>query len=179
MARSLISLASVASVLLLLSACSPEQQGRPQVVQNPTVGSSSEAIPSPQGLGEMNACSVLDKALADKEFPAGEDSDIGSNNGCRSVKVGITTSLDLDDQQGVDDVRADPSKIYEGKIHGRRILQVKEGDGDEGMCQVLLEVASKARAMVTVTVGSKGNTDQACDDAFSIAQAVEPQLPKA
>ncbi|MFI6030771.1 hypothetical protein [Amycolatopsis magusensis] len=76
----------------------------------------------------------------------------------------------------MDDLDADPGKAHDGKINGRRIRQVREIDGDEATCLVLLEVTATARAMVSVTLGTQGSTEQACADAFSIAQTVEPQL---
>ncbi|WP_162788747.1 hypothetical protein [Amycolatopsis albispora] len=118
-------------------------------------------------------------ALAGKNFPAGEDSDIGSENGCITNKYGMAAALDLDDRQGLADARPDPTKTYEGDINGRPILQVRENDGSSGMCKIFLEVAAKSRAIVSVTLGTKGTTDQACDEAGSVAQAIEPHLPSA
>ncbi|UJW28688.1 hypothetical protein L3Q67_25840 [Saccharothrix sp. AJ9571] len=141
-----------------------------------TAAATSNVTP-PASLRDLNACSILDNALEGKDFPRAEDSDIGSNNGCRSNKMGNSTALDLDDQQGVDDVRAAPARIHDGSINGRRILQVKENGGTEGMCQIMLEVSTESRAMVTVTFGSRGDTDQACAEALSTAEAIEPQLP--
>ncbi|MFI6030767.1 DUF3558 family protein [Amycolatopsis magusensis] len=167
--------------MTLLAGCSPNEGGRPRPMltpsEEPTAATSAGA--PPPSLRDLDACALLNTALKGKQFPPAEDSDIGSENGCRSNKRGNSTALDLDDQQGVDDVQAAPARIHDGRINGRRIVQVKENGGTAGMCQVLLEVSTKSRAMVTVTLGSRGDTDQACAEAMSTADALEPQLPQA
>ncbi|UJW28689.1 DUF3558 domain-containing protein [Saccharothrix sp. AJ9571] len=168
----------VVSALIVLAGCSSEQGGQAQpVLTPPEVPASSEVAASPQGFGDLKACAVLDTALQGRGFPPGEADNIGSTNGCGASKFGSATSLNLDDRQGVDDLDADPGKVHDGKINGRRIRQVQEIDGDEATCLILLEVTAKSRAMVSVTLGTQGSTDQACKDVFSVAQAAEPQLP--
>ncbi|MFI6030766.1 DUF3558 family protein [Amycolatopsis magusensis] len=166
------------SALAFLAGCTSGQGGQAQPVSTPQdAPASSEITASPQGLHGLKACAVLDKALQGRDFPPGEADNVGSANGCSASKFGSATSLNLDDRQGIDDLDADPAKAHDGKINGRPIRQVREIDGDEATCLVLLEVTAKVRAMVSVTLGTQGSTEQACSDAFSIAQAVEPQLP--
>ncbi|UJW32818.1 DUF3558 family protein [Saccharothrix sp. AJ9571] len=175
-----LSVIAVAALTVLSAGCTPNEEGRPQPVR--TLDASPSSVSpggSPAGFGDLKSCDLLDKALEGQGYPASEADNVGSSNGCSTNKFGSAMSLNLDDKQGVDDLAADPSKAYDGKINGRRIRQVKEIDGSEATCLVLLEVSAKARAMVSVTLGTQGSTNQACDDAFSVAQAVEPQLPKA
>lgn len=177
--RPFIAVTTIMPALVLLVGCSTGQEGQPQPAPTSAPVSSAGADTDPaQKFGDLDSCVLLDKALAGQGFSAGEADNVGSANGCSASKVGSATSLNLDDKQGVDDLKVDPAKAHAGKINGRRIRQVQEIDGSEATCLVLLEVAATARAMVSVTLGTQGGTEQACQDAFSLAEAVEPQLPQ-
>ncbi|AXB44715.1 hypothetical protein A4R43_21225 [Amycolatopsis albispora] len=89
-------------------------------------------------------------------------------------------ALDLDDQQGLDDLRSDPARTYDARLNGRSAKQVKGQDKEDGgSCEVFFEVAAKARTGVTVVLGTGRSTDEACQEAGKLAEAVEPLLPKA
>ncbi|MGC7095516.1 DUF3558 family protein [Amycolatopsis lurida] len=152
---------------------SPAGQSHPDSSSAPPSSSDSRGI-----FGDAKACEVLDPASAEQGFPAGEFSDIGGENGCRASKFGASVSLFLSDIQSIDELKGSPEKRFDGKVNGRRALRVEDVMGDGGACQIGVEVAAKARAVVTVTLGSNRPTAEACDLGLSIATAVEPRLPK-
>lgn len=172
----------VAGVALLfaVAACSPSEEGRgtPATGQNVTSGTSEPSA----GVGAFDGvqeCQVLDNALAAEGFPPARKETAGGDRGCITDKPRYgTVGIVLDDQQGLDDVATDPSKLFDGKVNGRRILVDKESlPSTTGDCAVYLEVAAKARVMLNTAL-SRGTTEEACDFIERISTAVEPQLPK-
>ncbi|MFI6024586.1 DUF3558 family protein [Amycolatopsis magusensis] len=167
--------------LLVLSGCSESREGNPRPV--PSVESSgSVESPAPGTdvgvFGDTKACDLLNQALQGQGYNAGEVSNSGSLNGCQASKSGIAVRLDLDDQQGVDELRGDPSQMYEGDVNGRRAKQLKRPSSPGAGCYVAMEVGAKARAMVLAGFGTNPSVDEACVEAEKLAAAVEPQLPR-
>jgi hypothetical protein len=170
----------VAVAMIVLSGCSDESKGTPlPATSNPPAGGITESgTPSGNMFGELQACDVLDKALEGHGFSAAVVDKAGSDNGCDADKYKFATvSLDLHPDLGIDDLNADPSKLHTGTVNGRRSLQIREGIGAEGDCDIAMEVTENSRAMTGVSL-STGTTDEACQFATEVAEKVEPQLPK-
>lgn len=173
----------VAFSLVLLASCTDLRPGTPSPVVEST-GTASATPPSGTSdssigaFGELKACDVLNRALNGQDFPPGEPSTIGSGNGCQSPKSGLFVALDLDDKQGIEDLRAPDSKKFDAKVNGRVAIQLKDAMNVGNGCQLAMKVATKARAMVTVSTGGAKTVDETCEIAGTIAVAVEPQLPK-
>ncbi|WP_153035247.1 DUF3558 family protein [Amycolatopsis sp. YIM 10] len=173
------------TLLATLSACSEKSNGQAL----PTSDSGTSAVPSSGSnppvdgadvFGGIKACEVLDKALEGKGFKPGYVQNAGSHNGCASEKTSFAVALDLDDKQGLGDLRSDPARTYDARLNGRSAKQVKGRDEEDGgTCEIFFEVAEKARTGVTVVLGTGGSTDEACQEAGKLAEAVEPLLPKA
>lgn len=154
----------------VLGGCSAAEPG--------TASPSPNVTAPPDPLGGLQACAVLDKALAGQGFGPGRIDKAGGDNGCGAEKPQFASvGLVLDDQQGVDQVHADPSKIHEGEVNNRPARLVREGLGGEGDCAIALEVSPTARAYANVKL-STGSTDEACEFIQTVAEGIEPQLPK-
>ncbi|MBP2181270.1 hypothetical protein [Amycolatopsis magusensis] len=163
--------------------CAGEEPGRPTpdpATQSgelspvpPTGGESSRGI-----FGDTKACELLDPVLPAQGFPAGEPTDIGGDNGCTASKSGASTTFYLDDQQSIDDLKGSPEKKFTGDLNGRRLLRVEDVRGDGGGCQIGIEVAAKARAVVTIVLGSNRPTAEACELAATMGTEIEPKLPR-
>ncbi|MBN6037627.1 DUF3558 family protein [Amycolatopsis sp. 195334CR] len=166
--------------LAFLAACTVEGPGNSVTVPaEPPAAESTGSSPSPRDIfAGVQVCEVLDGAVAGQGFPPGKFSDIGSDNGCRVEKTGISLGMSLDDKQGIDDFKVDPSKRFSGEVNGRRAFQVKEPLGEVGDCQVAVDMGANARFIITVALGSNRPTDEACAQATKTAQVVEPELPK-
>jgi hypothetical protein len=165
---------------IAMSGCSSESGGTPTPItqdQNPNKSPSSTAA-SGGVFGDLEACNVLDKALDGQGFEAAVVDKAGGDNGCDAEKyMFATVSLDLQPNIGIDELNADPSNLYEGQVNGRSSMQIREGLGSEGNCDIALEVAEDSRAMTGVSLAT-GSTDEACDFILEVAKKVEPQLPK-
>ncbi|HEV7975541.1 DUF3558 domain-containing protein [Amycolatopsis sp.] len=160
--------------------CTNERGG----VAMPSDSASSSATSTTPGsapadvFGSLKACNVLDKALEGQGFPAAVIDRAGGDNGCDTLKSGFgTMSLDLHPNLGIDDLNAAKSKQFPGEVNDRRSIQVRDGIGSRGNCDIALEVTKTSRAIVGVTL-TTGTTEEACAFVYSIAKKVEPQLPK-
>ncbi|AXB47579.1 DUF3558 family protein [Amycolatopsis albispora] len=170
--------ASMMLALGFLAACTVEEPGK-SVAGPAQSAAATQASPSPRELfDDVEACEVLDRAVVGQGFPPGTFSGIGSDNGCRTQVTGTALGLTLDDRQGIDALAAaDPGKSFSGHVGERRAVQVKDSVGDGGACEIGIEVAPQARAVVMVVLGSNRPTDEACSKAKEIATAIEPVLP--
>ncbi|MBN6037194.1 DUF3558 family protein [Amycolatopsis sp. 195334CR] len=178
--RRTVLLLTAAAALVLVGACTPTETGNatPTANQDPPSGA-----PTPSGeadvFADVEECQILDKALVNEGFPPARKETAGGERGCITDKPRYgTVGIVLDDQQGIDDVKSDPSKLFGGDVNGRRSLLDKESlPSTSGDCTVYLEVAAKARVMVNTAL-SRGTTDEACEFISRVSVAVEPQLPK-
>jgi hypothetical protein len=126
----------------------------------------------------LKACDVLDEALEGQGFKPAVAEKAGGDNGCDTNKSQFgTVGLALQPDLGIDDLNADPSKQYTGKINGRPSIQIRDGVGSSGNCAIAIEVTENSRALLS-SVLSSGTTDEACAFVTEVAKKVEPQLPK-
>ncbi|MFI6031837.1 hypothetical protein [Amycolatopsis magusensis] len=171
--------ALVLALIFSASACTDRVSGVSQEHSPPSSEESVASIPPSEDVfSGIRACDLLDQAVRGQGFPPGTFSDLSTDNGCKAAKPGVVVGLALDDVQGIDELKADSPRRYDGDVNGRRSVQVKDTVGDGGACEVGMEVAEEARAVVGVVLGSNRPTDEACVHAGEIALAVEPALPK-
>lgn len=127
---------------------------------------------------EIRACDVLNKALTGEGFPPGQTEKAGGENGCDSTKPQFgTVGVTLQPDQGIDDLNANPSKMFDGTIHDRPAVQIREGLDSSGDCSVAIAVGANSRALVVSSL-STSSTEEACKFITEVAEKVEPQLPK-
>jgi hypothetical protein len=163
----------------ILSACNNTNTGNPipaasDASSSPTTSDST----STNIFADLKACDVLDKALEGQDFEKGAVSTIGGDNGCDANKTPYGgVALNLQPDQGIDKINADPSKIHDGTLNNRRIAQIKNGIRAKGDCAIMIEVTKTSRASMVATL-TTGTTDEACTFIYSIAEKIEPQLPK-
>jgi hypothetical protein len=176
--RPLAALTAIAAVAL--SACFNESGGTP-IPSTSSPGISVPATssgPSANIFGDLQACDVLDEALRGQGFAPAVVDKAGGDNGCDTSKPAFGgASLNLHPDLGIDDLNADPSKQYPGKINGRRSIQARDVVGSEGGCSIAMEVTNTSRAFLVVVLAT-GTTNEACAFATEVAKKVEPQLPK-
>jgi hypothetical protein len=178
--RHLTYLFTAATFAAVLSACSSTSGGTPLPVTSPSAPSATTASSgNPSNVfGSLKACPVLDKALEGQGFTPAVAEQAGGDNGCKAGKVRTATvGVTLQPDAGIDDLNADPSKVHSGHINGRPAKQIREAIGAKGDCMIVIEVTKTSRAIVTASM-STGTTEEACALATSIAEKVEPQLPK-
>lgn len=176
-ARTLAALGATAAVFF--TSCSNGNEGGTALPATPTPDQGTESVVPPANVfGQLDACDVLEQALEGEEFPPGSLEQAGGDNGCDTTKaqfgtVGVTFQPNL----AIDDLNADPSQTYPGKINNRRAMQVRNAIRSEGDCMIAIEVTETSRALVVSTL-STGTTDEACAFATEVAEKIEPQLPK-
>ncbi|MFI6030798.1 hypothetical protein [Amycolatopsis magusensis] len=126
----------------------------------------------------VEECAVLDLGLRPHQFPAARKETAGGSRGCIADKPRFgTAGIVLDALQGLDQVGSDPAALFDGKIHGRRMVLDRESlPSTTGDCAIYLEVSDTARVMINTAL-SRGTTDQACEFVQQVAAAVEPALP--
>ena len=169
------------AILTLVAAtgCTTERGG---VAMPSKSGSQSTPLTTPASaasdvFGALKACNILDKALEGQGFPAAAINKAGGDNGCQTSKAGYgAVSLDLHPDLGIDDLNADKIKQFPGEVNGRRSIQIRDGVGSRGNCDIALQVTKTSRA-ITGTTLTTGTTDEACAFIYDVAKKVEPQLP--
>ncbi|SEP27767.1 hypothetical protein SAMN04489732_105245 [Amycolatopsis saalfeldensis] len=101
---------------------------------------------------------------------------------CHSAKppTGPEDSLDvglsLQDGQSYKDNISNPSQASPGTVGPRAAVEEREPVGAKGQCSIAIEVKPNSRALISVSVNS--DTDKACKTAESLAEKLEPLLPK-
>ncbi|MEV5297080.1 DUF3558 domain-containing protein [Amycolatopsis methanolica] len=123
---------------------------------------------------DMNACQILDQLNAGQGFERGRN--ISKRNECTASKYEYgANGLALDPVQGLAEFRQTDPGASEITINGRKALEVF---GEIGGCAIAVEVGPHARALINVNMASPRNNPQACPDARSLAERVEPLLPR-
>jgi hypothetical protein len=165
--------------LTVVSGCTNNSGGNALPV---TSAASSTAPPSNAASVDpfdgLKACAVLDKALEGRGFSPAVVDTSGGDNGCKADKAqygGLNLTLQPD--LGINDINGDKSQQHDGYVLGRPSIQVREGLGSSGDCAIAMEVTNTSRAFVVASL-STGTTDEACTFVESVADKVEPQLPK-
>ncbi|WP_027931623.1 DUF3558 domain-containing protein [Amycolatopsis thermoflava] len=160
-------LVSGACLLLAAGAC------------NSTVAGTASPAPTSVNPGAdvfagLNACQVLERLTAGEGFGPGEN--ISRRNECDVLKPEFGTyGLALDPVQGLDEFASSNSGVVTLTINGRDAMQANFGAAG---CAVAVEVAEHARAMVTVSMARTSEGAQACPNAVTFAEELEPLLPK-
>lgn len=167
-------------ILAAVSGCANPTRGTAQPVSSSGV-STAPTKPSDASItvfGNLTACEVLDKALEGQGFPPGMADNKGGDNGCRTNKAQFgTASVDLQPDQGIDQLRGDPTQIRSILINDRRAAEDRGVIGVSGGCAIAIEVTKTSRALV-VAVLSTGTKDESCAFVTDVAKKIEPQLPK-
>ena len=122
----------------------------------------------------LNACQVLDQLNAGQGFEPGWN--ISVRNQCNATKPGFASyALALDGVQGLSEFATANTGVLDISINGRDAMQANASTGG---CAVAVEVSEHARALVVVTMARASEDAQACPNARTFAERVEPLLPK-
>jgi hypothetical protein len=160
--------------LTALSGCTGVQGNAAPVSTGPSTTTSSTG----NVFAGLKACDVLNKSLEGLGFSQAVTNTAGGNNGCTSHKSGYgVLTLTLQPDLGINDLNGNRNDMHGGQIHGRPSIQQRNGIRSEGDCAIAIEVTKTSRALVNTAL-TTGTTDEACVFIESIANKVEPQLPK-
>lgn len=188
-----------AAAFLALAACNSGTTGTPTPIGGggglPTPTSSDSAPTSTDSggsssgggngggsaLSQLNPCNLVSSSVAAQLqlTPNGVD-DTGGGPGCdweREVDAnglnGYSVGVTIRATQGVKDTNNSGATVTTEQIGGHQSRQLKSDV--PGDCIVAIGVTDSSRVDVTVNAGT--NTDQACQVANQVAQAVAPELP--
>ncbi|WP_431903504.1 DUF3558 domain-containing protein [Amycolatopsis thermoflava] len=121
----------------------------------------------------LNACQLLDQLNAGQGFNPGENK--SARNQCVAVKPGWGSfALALDPEQGLSEFATANTGVVNTSINGRNAMQAQTTTGG---CALALEVTEHARVLVIATLSDTADSIQACPDARTFAEKVEPLLP--
>jgi len=144
---------------------------------DPTNSSSTSADSSK--LASIKPCDLLTKTEATSlgySYP-GEDSNIGTANGCDWVISGKGgTSVGIRAKSGVKDLDLKGDKVSEttiGKFSGSK---VEAPDGDKGACSIVIGVTESSSVSVISTTGASLDVSAACERAAKVADLVAQKL---
>ncbi|NIH84663.1 DUF3558 domain-containing protein [Amycolatopsis granulosa] len=122
----------------------------------------------------LNACQILDRLVAGQGFDPGENK--SHRNQCGATKHDFgTLGVALDPKQGLSEFAQANAAVRSTSVNGRDALQA---DIPTGGCAIAVEVGEHARALVLATLVTGPRDPQACVDAHSLAEKLEPLLPK-
>jgi len=139
-----------------------------------TPAPTSEPARSEDVFAGLNACQVLDDLYAGEGFEPGENK--SRRNECGVLKPGFGSyGLALDPAQGLAEFAATNEGVVDTTVNGRPAMLANFFGGG---CAVAMEVTEHARALVTVNMSRARDDAQACPNAQSLAERVEPLLPK-
>ncbi|WP_409466848.1 hypothetical protein [Amycolatopsis sp. GA6-003] len=167
---------------MTLTACDNSVDGTAAPGQTASSTPSASSPSSGNPFAARNQCTLLDQLLAGQGYPKAIPSVADSKRSCAAQKHGdgldsTVVGLTLQDGQRYTDNVVNPSKARTGKINGTRpALEEREPLGSSGQCMLKLAVPPNSRAIVDVTSGT--DTDAACKTAQSLAEKLDPLLPK-
>lgn len=125
----------------------------------------------------IDRCEVLNKAIEGEGFPLGKVSTVVRERGCDVDKRRYASlGLVLGNRAPYDEVQADPSEIFDGKINGRLAVLIKNRHVERD-CAISMQVTEDSYAYLVVAL-FEGTRKEACDLATRVMQKIEPQLPK-
>lgn len=142
----------------------------------PSTGSSGDAA-----LNALNPCNLLSSAQQDQlqVTSLGPDTSVGGpscdwqksvdSNGLNGFTAGVTIYVG----HGLDQLNTSGNTVTNDQIGGHQGKQLLSSV--QGNCTVSIGVGSSSRVDVTVNAGTDSN--QACQVANQVAQAVVPELP--
>ena len=170
-------LAAAALAGAALTACTSNVGGTAQA-------SSASATPSADAsspLKNLPPCTTLDQVVSGQGFAAAVPTVADAQHSCRVHKdtqgstAGVDISLSLQDGRSYKDNIQNPSQASAGTVGPRAAIEEAEPIGAKGDCDIAIEVKPNSRAIIGV---SSEDTDQACKLAESLADKLEPLLPK-
>lgn len=172
----------------LLAGCTTTQGGTPSPAQPPSASGSEAPETSSTASGGGGTQSITDACTL---LQAGDLSSLGEFNPPVNKKIGsarscsyqkklasasdnpVVIGVNVRDDASVDQVRDTGRGVIDKSINGR---PGKESpDGVNAGCTLGLAVGS---SRVDVAVTGVSSSDEACQAAESVANAVEPRLPK-
>ncbi|WP_253831029.1 DUF3558 domain-containing protein [Prauserella aidingensis] len=177
----------VGACAVVSAACSSTEEGEPQTtrVTSAPKSESSTATTGEQptaSLSNIDPCSLLSADELSKygTFPAGAPNNVGTARGCKFEKdtdspttdPNRVISVNLRDQQGIDDVQDLGQGIDRGEVEGRSYARVP----GPGVCTIVIGVSQTSRVDVN-TIATEG-TEKSCEIADEVAAVVEPKLPQ-
>ncbi|GHF09657.1 hypothetical protein GCM10017786_49000 [Amycolatopsis deserti] len=122
----------------------------------------------------LDACQLLDQLNTGQGFNHGENK--SARNQCVALKSGFATyALALDSVQGLSEFATTNTGVVETSINGRDAMQANTSASG---CAIAIGVGEHARALVIATMVRFEDNQQACPNARSLAERVEPLLPK-
>ncbi|WP_431903507.1 DUF3558 family protein [Amycolatopsis thermoflava] len=166
--RVALGLAGVACSALAAVGCTSTVTG------TATPASSAPATSSADVFAGLNACQVLDQLYAGEGFNPGENKTRRNECGILKPEFG-SYGLALDPSQGLSEFAEANTGVQTTSINGRNAMQAPILGGG---CAIAIEVTQHARALVTVNMSSTTDDPQACPNARTLAERVEPLLPK-
>lgn len=163
---------------LTLSGCSEEGGLASPATTGPVVSESSE-VASGDPFDGIDRCVILDKALEGRGLPAGKVSTVVREKGCDVSKPKyVSIGFVLDSDASYDEVQADPTEVFDGKVNGRPAVLIKFRHVERD-CAISMQVTEQSYAFLTAGMYDRSTTRaEICDFVTKVMQKIEPQLPK-
>lgn len=164
-----------------LTACTSTVGGQANPSSTDSTPSTSTAADPANPFAGVDACTILDQALAGQGFPPGVPAVAAAEHSCRTSKPtsgdtpGIDLGLVLQAGGNYRDNVNNPDKASDGKVNGRPAIEEQEPLRAKGQCAIRFQVRD-SRALFSLTFGS--DTAAACKKIEELAPKVEPLLPK-
>jgi hypothetical protein len=170
-------LTAAALASTVLTACTANVRGTAQG----SAASVTSVADASNPLKNLSPCTTLDQVVTGQGFAPAVPTVADAQHSCRVHKdtqgntEGVDISLSLQDGRSYKDNIRNPKMASPGTVGARSAIEEAEPIGAKGDCDVSIEVKPNSRAIVGV---SSGDTDQACKLAESLAEKLEPLLPK-
>ena len=161
---------ALACLAMTATACTDTVAGTASPASDVTPSSTNADV-----FAGLNACQLVEQLTSGQGFGPGEN--ISRRNECDATKFDFATyGLALDPVQGLTEFAAANDSVVNLSINGRNAMQANIPTGG---CAIAIQVTEHARAMVTVSMSRYSQEAEACPNAKTFAEKVEPLLPKA
>ncbi|NIH77545.1 DUF3558 domain-containing protein [Amycolatopsis viridis] len=141
----------------------------------PSPAPSASSVPANSDVfAGLNACQIVEQITAGQGFGPGEN--ISRRNECDVTKFDFGTyGLALDPVQGLTEFARANANVVTLTVNEREAMQANIPTGG---CAIAVKVSEHARALVTVSMSRYSQNAEACSNAKSFAEKIEPLLPK-
>ncbi|OLT43240.1 hypothetical protein BJF85_03675 [Saccharomonospora sp. CUA-673] len=152
--------------------------GTAQDDTRPTRSAPPSSAPSAEPLDPCAWLDPADRSTAGLSV-AGEPRDVAGAPACDYTEPGVGgVTITVDDASGVADLEAGADDVERLRIGARDAVRMADRAADDGTCAVVLATGPGSSVHIDVSSVDFTDTASSCERATTVAELVEPELPR-